>query len=271
LPADQAQDQTGNHQVWLPEPCHEIRQLLKDAAFSLFIGAQVIQHSSITIFLFRAIVRTAMITDQEYSSTGLDVLTDLCKQLDNALAGYEMLAPALVLIGPSGAGKTSVGAEIAQRQNLTHLDMDNIIESSLKLKISDIFAAYDEAGFRKLENHLLDACVACSGRVTNQDKVKTVISAGGGTPVFPGNFEKLRHLGTVVALTASPDSLLQRLSGKEKRPMLEKTATEGPQREALESLLAARKAIYEQAAFTVDTTELSIAEVASLIEQKLCQ
>jgi shikimate kinase len=216
-----------------------------------------------------------MITDHGLRNAECTMPVELHKlkaQLSDALLNIKEVSPALVLIGPSGAGKTSVGAEFAKRQNLIHIDMDCIIEASSKLSIPDIFAVYGEAGFRELENHLLDTCVSkavTKGHISHP--TRSVVSAGGGTPVFLGNFEKMQKLGIVVGLIASTDTLLERLDGKEKRPMLEKTSNTTSKRETLEALLAARKKIYEQAAFTIDTTELSIKDVVALIEKKLCQ
>jgi shikimate kinase len=198
------------------------------------------------------------------------MLHKLKEGITKALAGADVLTPAVVLIGPSGAGKTSVGAAIAQRHAAKHVDMDNIIESSSGLSIPDIFTACGETGFRELENYLLDTCIGTTSN--NGHAVHTVISTGGGTPVFPGNLKKLNELGTVIALSASVETLLKRLGSKNNRPLL---GSEFPDREekrqALESLLDARKEIYQQAAITIDTTNLSITEVVALIEQKLCK
>ncbi|MBC7260827.1 MAG: bifunctional shikimate kinase/3-dehydroquinate synthase, partial [Chloroflexi bacterium] len=158
----------------------------------------------------------------------------------------------LILTGFMGTGKTSVGQEIAQRLGREFIDMDTLIEARTGLTVAAIFQQRGEAYFRCLEADLCRELAARSG---------LVIATGGGTLIPDLNRELLMASGIVVCLTASLSEILRRLEHAEDRPLLHVT----DRRERIAVLLAERAVAYERIPLQVDTTGLTVAEVADRV------
>ncbi len=120
----------------------------------------------------------------------------------------------IILIGFMGSGKTSVGKTIVNQTGRRFLDTDELIVQRESRTINAIFAEDGEAYFRDLETQVLKDLLA-------EDLSNSVISVGGGLPVREENRTLLKELGTVIYLTASPDTLVNRLSGAKDRPLLQ--------------------------------------------------
>ena len=159
----------------------------------------------------------------------------------------------IILIGFMGSGKTEVGRRLAQRLDYGFVDTDAMIEQSAGMRIAEIFAGQGEAAFRKMERDLI------MRHLRRLDK--TVISTGGGMAIFNNNLPRLKKLGKMVCLSAKPEVILKRLDGQSDRPLIN---TPNP-REKIEMLLCRRREYYEQADFSVDTSELSADEVVQKI------
>ncbi len=121
------------------------------------------------------------------------------------------------------------------------LDTDYIIEKATKMKISDIFEAEGEEGFRDVETQVLD---------TVHSYVRCVISTGGGLVCKTQNWGKLQT-GIVIWLDVEPEIIMKRIAGNDDRPLLK---TEDPL-QTLKDLLEERKTKYSQADFRVEITE----------------
>lgn len=149
----------------------------------------------------------------------------------------------IILIGFMGSGKTSFGKWIAKNYGRVFYDTDELIESSQKRSISDIFAAEGEEYFRELETDTL--------RRMLDDKVSgAVISSGGGLPLREENRWLLKQLGTVVYLKTGVDELVRRLEKDTTRPLL----AGGGLEEKINRLISERSEFYEAAAdIEVDT------------------
>lgn len=118
----------------------------------------------------------------------------------------------IILIGYMGAGKTTIGKDLAKKLGLPFYDLDWYIETRMRKKVADIFAERGEEGFRKIEYNMLH-------EVAEFEDV--VISCGGGTPCFFDNMDYLNQQGDVVYLKATPEVLYQHLQmGKGVRPLL---------------------------------------------------
>ena len=141
-----------------------------------------------------------------------------------------------VLMGFMGAGKTTVGKELAKAMNCEFVDTDEQIEKEQGCKISEIFSEKGETAFRDLETGLL--------KRLQERKEMFVLSIGGGMPVREKNRELLRNLGTVVYLKTSKEEIIRRLSGDTNRPLLQGGALE----EKVTSLMNAREQIYMETA-----------------------
>lgn len=131
------------------------------------------------------------------------------------------------LIGMMGAGKTTVGRQLAKDLNYRFIDTDKTIEAIAKQPISEIFASQGEAYFRNLETQVLGELSVYT---------RSVISTGGGIITEQINWSYLRD-GLVVWLDVDLEILKRRLSHDKTRPLANK----------LESLLKSRRALYAQA------------------------
>ncbi len=159
----------------------------------------------------------------------------------------------LVLIGLMGAGKTSVGNECASRLRRPFVDTDDLVTSSARLSVANIFATKGELGFRALERVVVaDVCASPE---------PLVVACGGGTVVDPDNRRALRRAGLVVWLRAPVATLLDRVGDGSDRPLL-RDDPEG----ALLRLGRLREMTYEAASHaSVETDGLDVAAVADAV------
>lgn len=148
----------------------------------------------------------------------------------------------IVLVGPMGAGKSTVGRYLASRLSYTFVDTDHLIEERTGADIPWIFDVEGESGFRARETATLDFLKGVEGHV---------IATGGGIVVRSENHDKLKALGEVVYLTASVEQLLARTAKDKKRPLLQVADP----RSRIEELLRERDPLYRQLADYVLQTD----------------
>ena len=117
----------------------------------------------------------------------------------------------LFLIGFMGVGKSSIAARLGQLLGVPAREMDDYIEEKVGLSIPEIFDQRGEAFFREVES----ATVAELGSQGPQ-----VISCGGGVPMRQENVDCMRACGVIVLLTATPETIFQRVRHNENRPLL---------------------------------------------------
>ena len=118
----------------------------------------------------------------------------------------------LALFGMMGAGKTTVGAEVARRLGRRFADTDAEIERWSGRTIPELFAAHGEVGFRQLERRVI---------IELSRFHDLVLGLGGGTVLDDDNVADLLLGGVLVELRATPEVLLQRLRGEaDRRPLL---------------------------------------------------
>jgi len=112
-----------------------------------------------------------------------------------------------------GAGKTTIGEQLAERLEYNFLDMDYMIEEKIQQSVSQIFSELGEEKFRQLERECLE-------KISTERNV--VVATGGGAPCFYDNMERMNACGLTVYLNLSPEELQERLelSHKNKRPLL---------------------------------------------------
>ena len=144
----------------------------------------------------------------------------------------------IFLIGFMGSGKTKVGRVLAGKLGAVYLDTDEMIEEREGISISRIFEQYGEPYFRDLETQVLEDLPGIL------PEKPVVISVGGGLPVREENRMRMRRIGMVVFLTAREETLVGRLSGSRKRPLLQGADL----RERIRSLSAVRLDLYLDAA-----------------------
>jgi len=160
--------------------------------------------------------------------------------------------PLAILIGPPGAGKTTVGTELAARLGVSFTDTDTSIEASAGKPVSDIFIDDGEPVFRELER------TAVAAALGEQDGI---VGLGGGAVLDPGTRERLAGR-PVVYLSASFPVLAKRVGLDRPRPLLIGTNP----RAQLKTLLDQRLPIYEGLAWlTVETDERAPDDIAGQI------
>lgn len=161
----------------------------------------------------------------------------------------------LVLIGFMGAGKTSVGKELADLLGCALCDTDQETERRAGTAVSELFRLQGEEGFRNMETDTLRKLLEQTGG----DGGFAVISAGGGLVLREENRRLLKENAVCVYLKTSPEQVLRRLQGDTTRPLLQG----GNVREKVEGLMADRGPVYEKAAdITVNTDGRTPGEIA---------
>lgn len=163
----------------------------------------------------------------------------------------------LILVGASGSGKTVVGRRAAEKSGWSLFDTDaKILESEGAAHIGDIFAEKGEPYFRRLEEECIKSISEMGDRV--------VVATGGGLPAIAGAMDVLNAIGSTVYLKADVDALWKRVNTDPRhladRPLL----MEGG-RDSLERLLEARRHVYGMASVTLDTQQMSVDAVCSLL------
>ena len=160
----------------------------------------------------------------------------------------------IFLIGYMGAGKTTLGAPLAEDLNLSFIDLDKFIEQRYHKTVNELFDKYGESAFREIERKVLHEVA------TFED---VIISTGGGTPCFYDNMKFMQERGLTIYLEVETAILFQRLKlGKHTRPKL-KNKTDEELLEVIENGLVLRLKHYLQSDihFKADTLH-SVAEIA---------
>ena len=163
----------------------------------------------------------------------------------------------IFLIGLMGAGKTTIGRQLASELSLEFFDSDHEIEKRTGVTITHIFDIEGETGFRNRETAMLDELT---------EKKGIVLATGGGAILKAENRQFLMSRGTTIYLYANIDTLLERTSKDRNRPLLQ---TENPQSK-LEELLEIRDPLYRETAdIIIDTGKDSIRLALKEILEKL--
>lgn len=163
----------------------------------------------------------------------------------------------IYLVGPMGAGKSTIGRVLAAELHLSFRDSDKVIEDRTGADIPWIFDMEGEEGFRDRESAVLDELSK------GQD---VVIATGGGIILRPQNRNLMKTSGYVCYLTASIEQLVERTARDKKRPLLQ---VENPRQKIID-LVALRDPLYRETAdFVINTDrrspKLVAQEIASLV------
>jgi shikimate kinase len=165
------------------------------------------------------------------------------------------MPPRCVLVGPPGAGKSSVGQAVAHRLGVAHRDTDDEVATAAGKSVADIFIDDGEERFRELERVAVAAALARDG---------DVVSVGGGAVLDDRTRVDLRG-HRVIHLRVSLHDATRRVGWGPGRPLL----VDNP-RARLRELMVAREPLYaEVATDVVDTTDRSVDEVVSDVVELL--
>ena len=161
-----------------------------------------------------------------------------------------------VLVGLSGSGKSTIGAELSKQLNFSFIDLDDCVEESEGISITEIFSQQGEGRFRELErNTVLELDLSRP----------SVVALGGGAWMQGEIRDFLAPIATIIYLKANVASLLQRLENNNSRPLLDDLSM---RKEVLEQQLETRKGVYSEADITVNANA-AVSEVTQEIIQKL--
>lgn len=165
----------------------------------------------------------------------------------------------IYLTGYRGTGKTTVGALISSELSTECVDLDQVIERRAGKTIREIFAEDGEQAFRDWESRCLEETAELAS-------APRVISLGGGAILCAENREIMRETGVCIWLTASPETIAERLHGDattaDRRPAL----TDLSPIQEIAAVLAIREPLYRQSAqLTLATDHQSPAELAAVI------
>jgi shikimate kinase len=152
------------------------------------------------------------------------------------------MAQNIFFVGPMGAGKTTIGRQLARSLGRPFFDSDREIESRTGADIPLIFELEGEAGFRTRERAMIDELTAKNG---------IVLATGGGAVLDPDNRRHLSQRGFVIYLCAPVEQLVNRTAKDKNRPLLQ---TADPQ-QRLRDILAQRDPLYREVADHVMITD----------------
>lgn len=163
----------------------------------------------------------------------------------------------IFLIGPMGAGKTTVGRRLAKNLHRRFVDCDQELEQRTGVTIALIFEIEGEAGFRAREKRLID-------ELTLLDN--TILATGGGAVLDPDNRRRLASRGFVVYLHAPVEKLLARTRVDTHRPLLQTADPEQKMRD----LLAFREPLYHEIAnLIIDTSALTLNDIVKTVRNAI--
>lgn len=158
----------------------------------------------------------------------------------------------IVLLGFMGTGKTTVAKELSRRLKKEYVEIDDLIEKDQKDTIENIFKNKGETYFRQVEKNI-------TKKISQKEDL--VISTGGGVVLDEENIKNLKKNGILICLEANPKVILERVKKETQRPLLK---VKNP-KQRIKELLEKRRPFYQKADFYIDTSNLSIQEVADKI------
>ena len=141
----------------------------------------------------------------------------------------------LFLIGFMGCGKSTMARILSQETGQELIEMDETIEKEAGCTINEIFETHGESYFRDLESALVERIAQKGG---------AVVSCGGGAVLRKENVENMKKNGRIVYLSATPETIFQRVRYSKNRPLLNGNMNI----EFIRQLMEKRLAIYEQSA-----------------------
>ena len=163
----------------------------------------------------------------------------------------------IVLIGFMGAGKTTISDYLSTMFDMDIVEMDQVIAEREEMSISDIFATYGEEYFRDLETNLL---------IEMQSHKNVVISCGGGAALRERNVAEMKKNGRVVLLTATPETIYERVKDSNDRPVLNGRKNV----KGISELMEQRREKYEAAAdIVINTDDKTVLQICEELVQRL--
>jgi XRE family aerobic/anaerobic benzoate catabolism transcriptional regulator len=176
----------------------------------------------------------------------------------------ELLQPAtnasVALLGLRGAGKSTVGPELARRLGIRFVELDRLVEERSGLPLYDVFSVHGEGFYRRMEADSL------SGLLASDEPA--VLATGGGVVTARETYDRLKRSFVTIWLRARPEDHMDRVIAQgDERPM----AARDDAMAELRQILATRAPLYAEADLIVDTSDSSPDEIIDRIQQALAR
>ena len=165
------------------------------------------------------------------------------------------------LIGYMGCGKSTVARKVSRFAHLEVVDTDTMVEQREGATVADVITYQGEEYFRAAERAVLEDTAVLEN---------TIISTGGGLPVWGDNMELMKQLGLTIYLRRSPENIISRLSpyGRQKRPKIR-----GMNDEQLLAFrtahMAERESVYSLADVVIECDQMADREVVDTVIEKI--
>lgn len=196
------------------------------------------------------------VKENTYKEEILDIFTYIVEN-SRRIQARTLFTHNIFLIGFMGVGKSTVSDYLSKILASPQVEMDQVIVNKEQMSINMIFEEYGEEYFRNCETNLL---------IELQKKNNQIVSCGGGVAMRDINVREMKKNGRVVLLTASPETILERVKDSDERPLLRGRKNT----EYISELMEIRRPKYRAAAdIIVDTDHKNVEEIAEEIVGKL--
>lgn len=196
------------------------------------------------------------VKENTYKEEILDIFTYIVEN-SRKIQARTLFTHNIFLIGFMGVGKSTVSDYLSKILASPQVEMDQVIVNKEHMSINKIFEEYGEEYFRNCETNLL---------IELQKKNNQIVSCGGGVAMREINVREMKKNGRVVLLTASPETILERVKDSDERPLLRGRKNT----EYISELMEIRRPKYHAAAdIIVDTDHKNVEEIAEEIVGKL--
>ncbi len=219
---------------------------------------------SVSDLALRAGVSRRYLTEAEAGRANLSVLKliGLAESLDldagDLLRRPEVQRERIALVGLRGAGKSTLGRQLALDLEAPFVELDERVEALAGLRLAEIFALQGEEGFHRYEAEALEQVLAEGERL--------VLAVGGSIVANPANYERLRRTCRTVWLRARPEEHYARvLAQGDRRPMAGRPRA----RDELEALLAARAPLYARCELVLETSGRTVEQARTALSRLL--
>jgi len=164
----------------------------------------------------------------------------------------------IILVGPMGSGKTTIGRRLSERLSLDFFDSDHEIVNTTGVSIDHIFDIEGEKGFRAREFDVIKKLC---------NKTNIVLATGGGAVILKENRELMKKASSIIYLSSSVDQILRRTAKSKTRPLLEKSNN---RRKTITDIVEARDYLYREVSTNIiDTNGKKLNEVIDEIIEVL--
>ena len=196
------------------------------------------------------------VDENTYKDEILDIFTYIVEN-SRRIQAKTLFTHNILLIGFMGAGKSTISEFLKTVFAMEVIEMDQIIAERQGMSISDIFETYGEEYFRDLETNLL---------IEMQSHKNAVISCGGGAALRERNVAEMKKNGRVVLLTATPETIFERVKDSNDRPVLNGRKNV----KGISELMEQRREKYEAAAdIVINTDNKSVLQICEELVQRL--